>query len=631
MTWWREVVHSVTTYPALYALLGAALLGGVVIVARMVWGWQRGRTLARSDRPGERLWEVVRVAVLHARTLRRRRGGLMHALLVGAFLILLVGNLLTHYVTPNGDALKESGTLHLVMDVALVLAASGLVLAAWRRYRLRETPRRVEDTVLWAVLVVLTFWTWISEGLFVRLADPPWERLAFASNLIATATAKWPDDLVRSLYAWHWQLLHVFGIGLAVWLPLTKMRHVVAAPLAVFARNRRPLGVMPSLDLTREDVPLGAAQPTELTWKSLLDADACMHCGRCTAVCPAQQAGQLLDPRAVWETFQRPEHGVLAQRLGEDALWACTTCFACEEACPVYAEPLRVLLEMRRERVLAAGEFPASLQSVSRHLEQRGNPWGANVAQRLPLAAPLLPPGGETDVLLWLGCHAAFDARRHAAARALCRILDAAQVSYATLGEEELCCGDPARRMGNERVWQLLAAENIARLRERRFRRLVTLCPHCYNTLRHEYGALGADFVVEHATVAVAALLDAGRIALRSRGDVQTVTYHDPCYLGRANGIYDAPRRLLAALPGSRLVEMESARRDARCCGGGGGQLWLERPPEERVSRLRAADVRASSAEMCATACPYCATMLEEALAAASVRDIIELVADSLA
>jgi len=631
MTWWREVVHSVTTYPALYALLGVALLGGMVIVAGMARRWRQGRPLARGDHPGERLWEVVRVAVLHARTLRQRRGGLMHALLVGAFLILLIGNLLTHYVTPNGDAFRESGTLHLVMDVALVLAASGLALAAWRRYRLRETPRRAEDTVLWVVLIVLTLWAWVSEGLFVRLADPPWERMAFASNLIAAATAKWPDDLVRSLYAWHWQLLHVLAIGLTVWLPLTKMRHVVAAPLAIFARNRQPLGVMPPLDLTREDVPLGAAQPAELTWKSLLDADACMHCGRCTAACPAQQAGQPLDPRAVWEALRQPADGVLAQQLGEDALWACTTCLACEEVCPVYAEPLHVLLEMRRERVLAAGEFPASLQSVSRHLERRGNPWGASAAQRLPLGAPLLPPGGESDVLLWLGCHAAFDERRYAAARALCRILDAAQVRYATLGEEELCCGDPARRMGNERVWQLLAAENIARLQQRRFRRVVTLCPHCYNTLRHEYPALGGDFVVEHATVAVAALLDAGRIALRGEGSAQTVTYHDPCYLGRANGIYDAPRQLLAALPGSRLVELNPTRRDARCCGAGGGQLWQERLPEERVSGLRAADVRASGAEMCATACPYCATMLEEALAAAPVHDVIELIADNLA
>lgn len=631
MSWWREVVHSVTTYPALYALLGVALFGNGVIVAGMVRRWQRGRPLARGDHPGERLREVVRVAVLHARTLHQRRGGLMHALLVSAFLVLLVGNLLTHYVTPNGDALKRSGMLHLVMDVALMLAASGLALAAWRRYRLRETPRRAEDTALWIVLAVLTLWAWISEGLFLRLADPPWEGMAFASNLIATVTARWPDDLVRSLYAWHWQLLHVLGIGLAVWLPLTKMRHVVAAPLAIFARNRQPLGAMPSLDLTREDVPLGAAHPAELTWKSLLDADACMHCGRCTAACPAQQAGQPLDPRAVWETLRQPADGVLARRLGEDALWACTTCLACEETCPVYAEPWHVLLEMRRERVLAAGEFPSSLQSVSRHLEQSGNPWGARAAQRLPLTVPLLPPSGETDILLWLGCHAAFDERRHAAARALCRILDAAQVSYATLGEEELCCGDPARRMGNERVWQLLAAENIARLQRRRFRRLVTLCPHCYNTLRHEYGALGGDFVVEHATVTVAALLDAGRIALRGKGDVRAVTYHDPCYLGRANGIYDAPRRLLAALPGLRLVELNRARRDARCCGGGGGQLWLERPPGERVSRLRAADVLASGAELCATACPYCATMLEEALAAASVRDIIELVADNLA
>lgn len=635
MIFWEELVHSIGMYPLLYlALLAALGIAAAALTRAAIW-WARGRPAGRRGQVGRRLARVVTIALAHQRALRRPLGGVMHLLIMGGALLWGAATLLTHYVYVNGDLFEAAGPAHLASDLGLLALLVGLILAVARRLA-RQVPHRAEDGAVLGLGLGLALAAWFAEGLFIRLADPPWAESAFLSGLVAKALKDGSPDLARSLYAWSWQLLHAGFIALLAWLPLTKLRHLAAAPAAVYAGNLEPPARWEALDLEDEAAPLGIGEAADLTWKSRLDADACTRCGRCTAACPAQRAGQGLDPYTVLMAAAPDASGQsLAERAGGEAIWACTACLACETVCPVSAEPLRIIAGLRRQQVLATGQFPPHLQEVCRGLERQGNPWALAADLRLPLDAPTLAPGDQTDVLLWVGCAGAYDPEAHAATEALVRILRAAGVDFATLGEDERCCGDAARRIGSEDLWQSLARENIAALQARRFRRIVTLCPHGYNTLAHEYPQLGGEFAVRHATSFVAELLAQGRLRLRpASGEPVAVAYQDPCTLGRGPDAAAPARALLAALPGVRLAELSPAGREALCCGGGGGQAWMERPAGQRVNALRAQDVAESGAALCATACPYCQQMLRESLAdlpqPIPARDVIALVAEAL-
>jgi Fe-S oxidoreductase len=433
-------------------------------------------------------------------------------------------------------------------------------------------------------------------------------------------------------------MLHVWLIGVVAVLPFCKLRHLITSPLSVLFRDLEPKGSLPPVDPDAVE-SVGAARASDLTWPLLLGLDACTECGRCHDVCPATRSGKSLDPqRVVFDLRTRAMAGALVEIVTAEALWACTACLACEDACPVFVQPWHTLAEVRRER-MAQGQFPAELRSVFRGLDVHSNPWGLDGTRRMDwtsgLDVPALDKGEQTDVLLWIGCAAAYDARNQRAARALVKTLRAAGIEFATLGSAERCCGDPARRLGHEYLWQKLAVANVAALQARRFSRIVTLCPHCFNTMRHEYSALGAHFEVLHATQFVAGLLENGRLSLaESKFSGRKVVYHDPCYLGRANGEYAAPCRLLRAIPGLAIVELKENRRQSLCCGGGGGRMWLEESPAQQISARRTAQIVASGADVLTTACPYCQTMLDDGIqdtgSDIAVWDLLELVASAL-
>ena len=643
MQLFRELWHTIVTYPLLYLLFLAALLiscAGFIAMARR---WRRGRPACHTDRPLRRMAGALLSVLAQTDTLRRAYGGTMHALLFWGAIILLIASVFTHYVVPHTPRAEANELIHLALDVSMLAGFVGLGLAALRRYVFRRLPSTAEDTLTLALLAVLLVLTLAAEGVYVALADPPWADLAPLSRMVGALAGRMPTATQRGLYAVLWAMLHLWLMGVIAVLPFCKLRHLITAPLAVLFRDLEPKGSLPLVDMDTMDATerVGAAQVSDLSWPLLLGLDACTECGRCRDACPATRSGKPLDPQRVISNLRtQASNGnrPLAEVISAEALWACTACLACEDACPVFVEPWHILVEVRRERV-AQGQFPVELQPVFRGLDVHGNPWGLDGARRADWATgldvPVLGAGEQTDVLLWIGCAAAYDVRNQRAARALIKIMRAAGVEFATLGAAERCCGDPARRLGHEYLWRKLAEGNVATLQARRFRRIVTLCPHCFNSLRHEYLELGADFEVLHADRFVVELLQDGRLSLvETEREKRKVAYHDPCYLGRANGEYAAPRRVLRAIPGLSLIELRENRRRSLCCGGGGGRMWLEESPAQRVNALRTAQVVTSGAEVLATACPYCLTMLEDGVRDAdsgiAVLDVLELLASAL-
>jgi len=650
---WSELRDSIDTYPWLYALLGLVLSSWLVFLVRTILRWRRGRPSNRGAPLGPRLVRVLRDALAQASLFRNPLAGTMHLLISVGGIGIAVCSFFTHYRYANGPAMDRGGTVHWLFDLFSAMLLSGLLLSTFRRVR-RQVRTRLEDGLLLALFFLFTIGAILGHALFTALGDPGWEKGTLYARALGKSFTAMRTATLTSLYGWVWAVTHTALFGLMATLPLTKLRHILISPVSVWMHDVGRPGQLDPVDLEREEGTIGPRRLADLTRKELVDLDACTRCGRCTAVCPATAAGAPLDPMTVLISLADESRGLirskeplspLAERVGKGALWACTTCMACDDICPVAIEPMRHLVDLRRERVLDGASFPVALQTVYRHLERLGNPWGFPERDRTSWASgldvPALAAEESTDVLLWVGCMTAYDAQRQRAARDLIQVLRTAGVEFATLGNEERCCGDPARRTGNEYLWRVLARRNVSTLRSRRFRRLVTLCPHGFNTLRNEYPAVGGSFKVMHAAALVAELISQGRLQFARQqvtggGDLR-VTYQDPCYLARGNGMVgqrDAVRAMLRPLQGVEWAEMETHGRETRCCGGGGGQIWLDRSDGRRMEEMRAADVVAAQAQVCITACPFCAAMLSDGLAAAGsdvrVQDWVEWIAERI-
>ena len=613
----RPIYWNITHVALMYALLAPAVAIGGYGVWRHLRRWRRGKPLARFDQPARRL----RLVMEHA--LAQRRTALwFHRFITYGFIVLTIATILVGLDADFGTRILR-GWFYLVfqsftVDVFGAAVIAGIVIALSRR--------RYDASILVAILVIVVT-GFLLEGWRIAATADPWGAWSPFGNLVARLSR--PLMSVAALQTAHratWWFHLVISLGFLAWIPYTKMMHVIAAPLNIYAANLEPIGAsLKPVDFESAE-PLGAGTLDAFTWKDLLDLDACTECGRCTDVCPAHAVGKTLSPRDI--ILQLRDDAWPAS----EALWECTTCAACVEACPVFIEQMPKIVDMRRHLVMEEAEFPDSMQAAILSLEKRGHPFSGTTATRLDWADGLdvrhVSQARDAEVLLWVGCGGALVERNQRVIRALAQLLDRAGVRFAVLGREEKCSGDPARRIGNEFLFESLARENVAKLTKYEVRKVVTPCPHCFNTFKNEYPRYGGRFEVYHHSEFLAQLVDDGRLRVAA-GAATRVAFHDPCYLGRHNGVYDAPRRLLGA-----AVEMPRNRDNSFCCGGGGGMSFIEEPPDKRVNQERAREALATGAGVLAVGCPFCMTMMEDGINARGggmrVKDIAEVMLDGL-
>jgi Fe-S oxidoreductase len=443
-------------------------------------------------------------------------------------------------------------------------------------------------------------------------------------------------------------------LGFLNYLPYSKHLHVLTSVPNVYFSNLKDRGALKPINLADETLTkYGATDVDDLTWKQLLDGYTCTECGRCTAACPANTTGKMLNPRKIIvdiraRTFEKagaggdgkeaPPHQLLDNFITEQELWACTTCMACVQECPVMIEHVDAIVDLRRGLVLNESRFPDELKSPFSNLERNFTPWGFGHSTRADWAEgkdiPKMAEVRSADVLFWVGCAGAYDARYRKVTEAFAELMKMAGVSFAILGTEEKCNGDPARRMGNEYLAQSLIMENVQTLNNYQVKKIVVTCPHCLQSLGKEYKQFGGNYEVVHHTTFLQQLIDEGKLKL-SPEKAATITFHDPCYLGRYNGEYDAPRSLVDAVAG-RTVEMPRSKDRSFCCGAGGGQMWMEEREGKRVNIERTDEALATEAGIVGTGCPFCMTMLTDGVKArdaagrVQVKDVAELVFEAV-
>ena len=656
---WYGVIPGWVFYHALIVIALALLVHRVTYLLRIML---KGKAAARWDHVPARLRAVL-VFVLGQ--LRLLRGdfwpGLMHATIFWGFLILTLGTLeffgkgfTERFFLPF---LSDTPAYLVLQDVFSLSVIAAVAYAAFRR--LVTKPKRLTLSAEGLVILLLIFGLMVTDlaadATRIILAPAMTDRWSFAGNAVADLLAGLPGGAVQTLFHLSWWTHAAILLGFLVWLPYSKHLHIMAAPFNVFFAPLTPKGQFPSADLEHAET-FGVGALTEFTWKDLFDLYNCTECGRCTSGCPANVSGKQLDPKMLILDLQEHllERGpkllgkggdghagkaMVGGVITDNVLWACTTCRWCVDACPVFIEHVPKIVDMRRWLVLTESRFPAELQPTFRNLENNGNPWQMAWQTRADWAKDLgvkvMSDVSQAEYLYWVGCYGSFDERNKKVARAFVNLLQAAGVDFAILGNEEKCTGEPARRVGHEYLFQTLAQGNIETLKRYRFQKIITACPHCFNTIRNEYPNFDGHFSVVHHTELLDELVRSGRLRVARAGEGR-VTYHDPCYLGRYNDIYEPPRRVLRSVCRGELVEMHQCKSKGFCCGGGGGRVWMEENEGRRVNQIRVEHAMEVNPDVLASACPFCLTMFEDGVKGKGVadkiktRDIAELVADSL-
>jgi Fe-S oxidoreductase len=433
-------------------------------------------------------------------------------------------------------------------------------------------------------------------------------------------------------------------LGFAAYIPSSKHLHIVAAGPNTFLKTlTREKGMKP-IHFEDESVQqYGVAKATDMSWKDVLDYYSCTECGRCQDVCPAHNTQKPLTPKmlildlkhnmyANQDKILQGKHDsishIIDDHVTEDVIWACTSCRACEIACPVFIEHTDKIYDIRRNLVMMESRFPAEVQSVFKNMETNASPWAFSSSDRANwadgLAIKTMAEEPQVDVLLWVGCAGSYDDRNQKVLRAFSSLLKKAGVKFAILGKEEQCTGDPARRIGNEYLYQTLAKANIETLNRYQVKKIVTACPHCFNTIKNEYKDFGGNYEVFHHSQFISQLVTSGKIKPTKVLD-QTVTFHDSCYLGRWNNIYEEPRSVLQSLPSINLVEMKKNREQSMCCGAGGGRMWMEEKIGKRINITRTEQALETRASVVASSCPFCMTMMTDGVKSKEMEDKVKV------
>jgi Fe-S oxidoreductase len=663
--------------------LESILFASVLLAAFVLFGWNvrklvrmlaLGKPENRFDRPVERIGRVLTIALGQKKLLREPLSGLLHFLIFWGFVVLL-----SAVVESIGEGLVPGFSfaflgplappLAFLQDLVGLLVVSAVVVSIVRR--LAAPPKRLQvsghakfDALLILSLILTVMVTMFGQtAARIALAGTDETGTRFVSGALAGLfSAMDPATAGVLFHAFFWAHMLVV-LGFLNYLPKSKHLHILSSIPNVYFSDLGPKGALRPINLADETATrFGAADIEDLTWKQLLNGYTCTECGRCTSVCPANTTGKLLNPKKVIvdvraRTLEKGPvrlagvsagdasgdaretvlaHQLLDNFITEQELWACTTCMACVQECPVMIEHVDTIIEMRRGLVLNESRFPEELRATFSNLERNFTPWGFGHSSRADWAEgldiPRMAEVGAADVLFWVGCAGSYDSRYQKVSRAFAKLLQTAGVNFAILGAEERCNGDAARRMGNEYLAQTLMSENIATLGKYRFSTIVATCPHCFHSLGKEYRQFGAEYTVVHHSTFLNQLVKAGKLKPNA-GQHASVTFHDPCYLGRYNDEYGAPRALLAAATGSAPVEMRRSHDRSFCCGAGGGRMWMEEKEGKRVNVERTEEALATGAGTIGTGCPFCLTMLtdgvKEKSATAQVRDIAEILLDA--
>ncbi len=649
-----------------------------ISVRRLINYLAVGKPDDRFHNAGERVKRVISIALAQKKLLREPLAGILHLSIFWGFVVLIaavmesIGEGLTGHFSLAFLGGAVYGVITFSQEILCVLVMAAVVLAFWRRFITRVKRLQVDKhgsadaalILLWIFVIVTSLLLQNAARISLGQHDAG-IRYPVSSSLSAVFGVGESVPVWEQIFWW----MHItLVLGFLNYLPFSKHLHVLTSIPNVYFSNLKPRGALKPLNLNDETVTkFGATDIEDLTWKQLLDGYTCTECGRCDSVCPARNTGKPLSPRKIiMDTRHRTmekapllnieyrisnvesSKGTILNKhlvgdyISEEELWACTTCMACVQECPVMIEHVDEIVELRRGLVLNESRFPAEARVPFENLERNFTPWGfshstrADWAQGMDiktmadLSAVSLAEKSDIDVLFWVGCAGAYDQRYRKVVQAFSRLMKHAGVSFAILGTEEKCTGDPARRLGNEYLAQMLIVENVETLNRYNIKKIVTSCPHCFHTLKNEYPQFGGNYEVMHHAEFLQQLVESGKIKI-SNSKSLTLTYHDSCYLARYNNVIDPPRGVLSAISGANVVEMQRSKDRGFCCGAGGGRMWLEEKQGKRINIERTEEALATHADIIGTACPFCMTMMSDGVKAketsenVQVKDIAEL------
>ncbi len=657
---------------AFYTLMPVLIIWGAWEFSKRVKNWGRGTpdNRATTTKNVEKRAKSLRAGLYMKTLMREPAAGIMHSMIYFSFIILLgvTTTLEIDHQLPEDLKFLHGGVYKGYAAVGDIAGAMLLVGTTWaiirrfgpramRPYRIR-IKSKPEHAIILATFFLIAVTGFGAEAFRIALEDSPdYEKWSVVGYPLAQLV-----DGMGNLSGWHqaWWIAHVASfMGFLVILPTTMLRHIFTSPLNMYLSDRdRPKGAMkPMPNLMETELEsFGASTIEDFTWKQLLDTDACTMCGRCTSVCPAHATGKPLDPREIvlktGEVMARtgdpqvsPPLGVDAEitvpanwmfdRVSNDELWSCTSCKACDEICPVNIEILDKILDMRRYKSLMESDFPSELGNAYRGMENSGNPWGMSQSERADWADGIegieILDGGDplqSEYLYWVGCAGSFDDKNKKVTQAMAKLLRRAGIEVSVLGPAENCTGDPARRSGNEYIFQMLAMQNIETLDGMGVKKIITQCPHCFNTLANEYPQLGGNYEVIHHTQLLEALIEDGSLDMSQASLSERIVYHDSCYLGRHNDVYMAPRKVIGSLAGVEIVEAPRNGTKGMCCGAGGARMFMEEDIGLKVNDVRALELVETGASRVATACPFCYIMMDDGVKAAGKEEDEVKVAD---
>ena len=637
----------------------------------------------RPTRPAQKLKEQLVVVLGQRKLLQWTVPGVMHFLIFWGFIVLF-----TTIIEAFGAIYQEGfhlpligrwGPLGLLQDIFVVGVLAGVATAfvirrIQRPARFRGSHTREAEYILWAIAGIMVT-ILLVRGAEISLDRFPYDpRWTPVSNVIAQLLHPFSVGVrqaIDTIFLW-WHSLII--LAFLVYITYSKHLHIVTSAFNVLFTSERPKGALKPMHLDLEEISeedtFGARVVTDLSWKQLLDGMTCTECGRCQSQCPAWHTGKPLSPKLLImdlrdALFESGPALLAATKRGDEAhkgaveglpplnpevvedevIWDCTTCGACVQACPVNIEHIDAIVDMRRNLVMTESRFPREMQSALQNMESTGNPWGQPPDSRLdwangtskqdPLEVPLITEKPNAEVLLWVGCAGAFDDRNKKVTYDFTRLLQMAGVNFAVLGPEESCTGDPARRMGAEYIYQMLAEQNVAALNSHSVKTIVTACPHCFNTIFNEYPQFGGVFDVVHHTEYLARLVKEGRLT-PARQVAGTITYHDPCYNARHNDVWRGAREVIEAMPGAAYKELHRHGHSTFCCGAGGGRMWMEERMGKKMNIERTDEALASASDTLAVGCPFCHIMLADGITERhageemAVRDVAQLLLKSI-